>query len=641
MQRNPRLESWDLAKPALPERSQLYALPPIGIGTPFVESLTGYVARLATVHAVSVADLVGRVLAGFAPAHSPIISERARCVRAATSGFSPGIHTINGMGKDSTKWLHALEATTCRRDLRFLTLLPFREILPNRGLLFRTVQAWCPQCLTERRQKEGSAYLPLLWNLQLATICVVHSRPLVEICPYCSRSSGPLLAKSRPGYCGHCERWVGIVSRPMAQQPEHGEAVTDYAIGLSRALGELVAAGPELPAGSSKDVLRRNLALCVDRLAGGNRTAFSEAIRCSNGAVGAWLSGRNLPRIDSLLRTCYHLRVSPPQVLRDLPADWRPDCGAIQPSGPRRFRGDEQVMDKARQALLAALNEDPPPSVTTLARRLGYTHVSKLRRIDPERCKQISAHYRKAGSRNRWQLSASRRICEKYEIENALKAGLAQDNPPSVSTIASSLGYLTATSVRQRFPELCRANISKRAENRKRRTEVVEAGLREALNADPAPTLTEVSLHLGFARGSELRKKFPELCDALLARRRSWEAKTRDRTREDIEVFLGQAKTASLDTVCQRFGFSKAHLLKRFPDAYREIAAAYWQRLRARSAVRREVLEREAGQIVSQLIHQGTGPTLERVLPMLSSDSAKDWKLVKAAIKKARRKLGV
>src|SRR5258708_6872976 len=75
MQRNPRLESWDLAKPALAERSQLYALSPIGIGTPLVESLTGYISRLATVHAVSVTDLVGRVLARFAPANSPIISE--------------------------------------------------------------------------------------------------------------------------------------------------------------------------------------------------------------------------------------------------------------------------------------------------------------------------------------------------------------------------------------------------------------------------------------------------------------------------------------------------------------------------------------------------------------------------------------
>ncbi|GEM_PF-5397605 len=40
-------ESWDLKKLAIPSRSRLYQLEPIGIGTPYVESLTGYISRLA------------------------------------------------------------------------------------------------------------------------------------------------------------------------------------------------------------------------------------------------------------------------------------------------------------------------------------------------------------------------------------------------------------------------------------------------------------------------------------------------------------------------------------------------------------------------------------------------------------------
>ena len=40
-------ESWDLKKLVIPSRSRLYQLEPIGIGTPLVESLTGYISRLA------------------------------------------------------------------------------------------------------------------------------------------------------------------------------------------------------------------------------------------------------------------------------------------------------------------------------------------------------------------------------------------------------------------------------------------------------------------------------------------------------------------------------------------------------------------------------------------------------------------
>jgi hypothetical protein len=62
MQVQPLFDSWTLSGCPLPPRSRLYALEPIGIGTAFVESLSGYVARLAEAHSVSAGDLVGRVL---------------------------------------------------------------------------------------------------------------------------------------------------------------------------------------------------------------------------------------------------------------------------------------------------------------------------------------------------------------------------------------------------------------------------------------------------------------------------------------------------------------------------------------------------------------------------------------------------
>jgi len=48
-----RYEEWDVSIPPLPSRSRLYRLEPIGIGTPYVESLTGYIARLAETHCIT------------------------------------------------------------------------------------------------------------------------------------------------------------------------------------------------------------------------------------------------------------------------------------------------------------------------------------------------------------------------------------------------------------------------------------------------------------------------------------------------------------------------------------------------------------------------------------------------------------
>src|SRR5438132_13245174 len=58
----PVFEAWDLAVKPVPARSRLYPLAPIGIGTAFVEGLSGYLMRLAKAHAVSTGSLIGKEL---------------------------------------------------------------------------------------------------------------------------------------------------------------------------------------------------------------------------------------------------------------------------------------------------------------------------------------------------------------------------------------------------------------------------------------------------------------------------------------------------------------------------------------------------------------------------------------------------
>src|SRR5438552_9469840 len=112
-------DSWDSIPPVLPPRSRLYTLKPVGIGTPFVESLSGYIARLADAHAVSVADLVGRELSPLAS--NPLVYPYSDEGNSDSHGFRARSYAINGLGDVSRTWVEVLQAATLRTDLRFLT----------------------------------------------------------------------------------------------------------------------------------------------------------------------------------------------------------------------------------------------------------------------------------------------------------------------------------------------------------------------------------------------------------------------------------------------------------------------------------------------------------------------------------------
>ena len=168
---NPQsFESWDLTIPKVPARSRLYSLTPIGIGTSSVESLTGYVVRLAEAHAVSVGDLVGRELSQHSPVPLPLVhpSHRLRPRRRRSHCFRAGSYSLNGLGETTAIWVKALEIGTCQSGLEFLTLLPFAEIL-SEIWIFRKSRAWCPECYQTWRQQDLPLYEPLLWSFQAVT----------------------------------------------------------------------------------------------------------------------------------------------------------------------------------------------------------------------------------------------------------------------------------------------------------------------------------------------------------------------------------------------------------------------------------------------------------------------------------------
>lgn len=633
-------EPWDLPPPVVPPRSALYSLEPIGIGTPFAESLTGYIARLACAHAVSVADLVKLKLIGATTKSPPLCPQGGTPHWTSRHGFNPMGYTLNCLTDTSRKWIEALEASTLRRDLSALTLLPFAGEV-TQPFLLRWVRAWCPHCYGERREANSGTYDPLLWALRVVTVCPRHQQPLVTTCPHCGRTQHPLAAHSYPGFCSRCRCWLGLQQGANGADGATRQEVVEYQLWVANAMGGFLAAAPHLPSRSLKDNVRDHLRFYVNRLTGGNRTAFAHLVQCPRDQVQYWLAGSHFPRLASLLRVCYYLGISLVTLVTG--GAWDPAVGERLKESVRfrvnRSRVPPHHPDEICRVLEAALHETPAPSIAAIARRIGYSTTSRLYQVDRDLCRQITANHHRAICSQRRKRSGAKRICGDATIKQSLEQSLAQEQPMALLRLAQDLGYVNDGVLRQKFPDLCRAINAKRAAGKKTRLRRAELALRAAIEEDPPPSVREVIKRLGYPWSWSLQQRFPDLCAAL----QSWRKQYRDRRVAELRnaflALLSEDPPPSVAKACQRVGVSQSTFSSKFPDLRSTVAARYGKHRTATQQERKELLHEEIRHLVLRLHRQGIFPSWSRVMSLLSKDSLKDWDLRARYFKEARQKL--
>lgn len=189
--------------PLLAPRTRLYPVEPIGVGTANVESLTGYLMRLAEAHCVTVGTLVaGELLPLLRP-------QGLGSLPPATWLLQEGPHW-NGTGDTARLAGEALATLTARQDLVLLTLWPWRQVLAAHGLIRKRPlpRVWCPACYEDMLAEARPLYEPLLWSLAVVTVCPHHRVRLSARCPCadCARTLPPIAAVARPGHCSWCKR---------------------------------------------------------------------------------------------------------------------------------------------------------------------------------------------------------------------------------------------------------------------------------------------------------------------------------------------------------------------------------------------------------------------------------------------------
>src|SRR5712692_544815 len=123
---NPPYERWQLTLPSIPAPGVLYALGPIGIGTPLVESMTSYIARLAEAHCVFPGVLMRKIIAPFAQSH--LMGTRGSVAMDIRDGKTTG--AFNSAHHRARNAVNVLESLTQQHGLRALTMMTWTEVFP-------------------------------------------------------------------------------------------------------------------------------------------------------------------------------------------------------------------------------------------------------------------------------------------------------------------------------------------------------------------------------------------------------------------------------------------------------------------------------------------------------------------------------
>ncbi|MEH2128735.1 TniQ family protein [Nostoc sp.] len=384
-----KYELWNFKLPLIPPRSHLYHIEPIGIGTPLLESLTGYVARLAEAHCLPPGVLMERELTS---------------VFNKTYGSNnlhkiyPFTGALNGTGVMAADLRQALQILTLRNDLQFLTLLTWSELLPSRNLL-RSIRAWCPTCYEERRTTSQLVFEHLLWSLDVVKVCPHHQQKLSQKCPHCCQTNYVLAWRSRPGYCSKCLKWLGMpLDTQISAHQNLEEHDLQFEIWIAQSVGELLAKAPYLTPLPLKDSIAKALCSYVSQVAEGNVAAFARQLQIPRNTVWVWCKGENQPSIKALLQICYCLKISlldfliqgvksanSFQAVRLLPLQSKPQTRASAKSF------DANKVQQNLEAVLES-NDSPSPSMEEVARRLECDRRTIFRHF-PSLCRAISAKY--------------------------------------------------------------------------------------------------------------------------------------------------------------------------------------------------------------------------------------------------------
>ncbi len=398
----------------LPPRSRLYHLAPQALETMWCESLTGYINRLGWAHHVSPRSLVAEVINQALPSPTPFVA--VFCLQAAMG--------LNGNGEQAGVWAEVVGQLTAQAGLYRLTLASLLGDFPPIRILRRT-PAWCPACLAAWKTTGKILYQPLLWMIQLVTICPSHQTLLMDQCPVCHQHQKVLATnKTQPFECTSCATWLGGEPNPLAEGSDTTQLIAWQGWVIS-VLQELRTASLEAGALSWEPFFTHLSGYLKERRA---YARLAAAIGTEHANFHGWVNKRDVA-LETLFKFCYSCEVTPWQVMNGKlsPLERIIQEGArrfspLPPRSKRRF--DQKHCRDHLHAVIADLAN--PPSLRQVAKQLGYNSTALLTYHFPEACALIAQRH--AGYRA--QRKEQRLLKLREDIRQAVFSLYAQGEYP-------------------------------------------------------------------------------------------------------------------------------------------------------------------------------------------------------------------
>ncbi len=367
-------------KSPAPARSVLVRLQPLGLGTPYRESLSSYYQRLADVHV-----LTPQVLA-----RELVFADITEAAPDKTYHFEDAwrLPSFNGLAVLDGKWVGRLEALTTQKGLNELTLGFLAPFISTRGLIAKHPK-WCPVCL-EEGETSATPYAQLLWSFKSVTCCPKHKINLVSSCG-CSKHewkpSGRV--KCLPHVCPKCAGSLGRQDHPQATTPSQKKLA--HASMVADLLVSDLATATDRPKRSIAAFLKEIIVIAL----GGNATKLAALLGVTKSTLSGWTSGNHRPEFERILRIAELHECSLEDVLCGRSEMAMVPCLLLdekREGKPSRRNRNAIDWKKVVATLEAELSIETPLPLSAVADKVGVA-ADTLRNREPKLCSEISSRW--------------------------------------------------------------------------------------------------------------------------------------------------------------------------------------------------------------------------------------------------------
>lgn len=267
--------------------SRLFNIEPIGVGTPYVESLPSYIKRLAEAHSV---------FPGVLLKHEIFPETRDYPLDTLLPNQNKLLFSI--ISDITNDLIRVLEIKTNNNHIHNISLSRLSRFINSKDL-FRDHAAWCPLCFEEARKNNEPAYEQLIWSIKDIKICGKHGSRLYYICPHCQKQIKHYHSFGRVGYCYHCKSWLGLDNL----NGNSYNKLNKWDIWVFGNVGSILSIMPNLNL-SSDTYLSRNIQDILN-ITGLTKDRLGKEISVSESAITVWTYKNKKPSLSAVLLLGY------------------------------------------------------------------------------------------------------------------------------------------------------------------------------------------------------------------------------------------------------------------------------------------------------------------------------------------------